>query len=327
MNKIMINQTPIILILAIFLNICNICNAAQSPETIELSGKILDQDGNLIIDEVLLEISYHDDTTSTGIEGNGPPFKFEQGISTYSKIVSGGVFKWELPKEAIYIAAKASRKGYHDSYVNNLASTYNKKVVDVLLFYLVKEGTPVKLEYVKSGYIPGKEDKKSEGKDCGWSFIKRWYYPIGEEETIWMTKTLDKEGKFVYTMKEPGGFVYFPGFSQRESKIDSMKADLTRMTQAPENGYVQSVRPADHLATGNNGEVFYYFRTPDNKYGKISISVRFSYYVNPSGSRDLEFGGISDENRRRSIETGWLEKEVEENKESFMNGFKKELIR
>jgi hypothetical protein len=67
------------------------------------------------------------------------------------------------------------------------------------------------------------------------------------------------------------------------------------MTEAPEMGYEQKIiiTPALRDIARNQG-LYYYFRTPDGKYGKMKIHgfgkgmVNFSYYLNPTGSRSLE---------------------------------------
>jgi hypothetical protein len=67
-----------------------------------------------------------------------------------------------------------------------------------------------------------------------------------------------------------------------------MVAAFDWMTEAPEMGYEQSFEIWDQQAG------YYYFRTPDGKYGKLVVhswrpkDLNFSYYLNPVGGRSLE---------------------------------------
>lgn len=286
----------------VMLYLCNICNAAQFLNEIEIAGKIVDQDGNLIMDEVTLTVELKIVTYPDVLV---PKISFPEQIitdtETLEKKVRGGIFSWKLP-DANTCAIRASKEDYHDDYIRNIPSADDKIIVKDLILHLVKKGTPSKLEYVEGAIIPSKKNKKSGGKDCGWSFKKLWYFPVDEEETIWMTKTIDEEGRAVYTMKEPGGFVYFAGFPQRESAPDKLYAWLEWMPQAPEDGYVQSVCPE------STSGYCYYFKTPDGKYGKIAFEWDFDYYLQPDGSRNLEAGEVKTVGPVRPGYKEWIDK-------------------
>ncbi|MDD5072651.1 MAG: hypothetical protein PHO67_03115 [Candidatus Omnitrophica bacterium] len=274
-----------ILIIAL-IGICNICNAGQHLSEIEIAGKICDQDGNLITDEVILTVEL-ESWTYPDVWKPGAKSLEEQIITdttNLEKKIYGGTFSWKLP-DANTCDIKASMNGYHGDWIILHEDNNDKMIVKDMIIHLVKKGTPSKLEYVHEAHIPDKEDKGSNGKDCGWSFKRLWYFPVSEEETVWMTRSYDGEGRAVYTMKEPGGFVCFPGYPLRESEPDKKEAKFDWMPEAPEEGYVQSVCPK---ATG----YYYYCRTPDGKYGKIELIWGFSYYLQPDGSRNLEAGEV-----------------------------------
>lgn len=273
---------------------CSGCSAMQMLCEIEAAGKIVDQDGKLITDEVVLtaELESWDYPLYWDPKAGNFSEQIKTDTKTLEKKVYGGTFSWKFP-DANTCDIRATKDGYHGDRIR-LEEKDDKLIAKDLIIHLVKKGIPSKLEYVENAIIPSKKNKKSNGKDCGWSFKKLWYSPVGEEETIWMTRTVDEEGKTIYTMKEPGGFVYFPGYPQRESAPDKLQAWFDWMPQAPEDGYIQSIRPADHKGNVGSGEIYYYFKTPDEKYGKICFHGAFDYYLQPDGSHNLEAGEVDE---------------------------------
>ncbi|MFA5499967.1 MAG: hypothetical protein WC404_02690 [Candidatus Omnitrophota bacterium] len=272
--------------------VCNISFSSPMKFTypIEISGKILDKDGKPFTDNVEIELS----VSTEYLDFSKSESQMQSTEDKDYKInVQGGVFSWK--GEGSHLSIEAVKEGYHSTLVDAFeeGADHSIKQNDILI-YLVPSGVSSKLELTRGAEIPSKDNNKSGGKECGWSFSKRWYYPIDEEETAWLTESVDEEGNYVYTMKGPGGFVLFSGFPQFERKMDEHDADFELMTEAPEEGYVQSVTPAfDREKEKTHGDVYYYFKTPDGKYGKICFSG-FDYYINPDGSRNLEAGEVEE---------------------------------
>lgn len=249
---------------------------------IEVSGKILDKDGNPFTEQVEVDIDLISGTVD-----------FASGAQTdeskiYKIPTQAGTFSWK--GEGTELDVEVVKEGYHSTSVMIFTEGLNQPIKqDGILIYLIPKGTPSKLEFTR-----GAEINEKDNKPCGWSFTKRWYFPVGEEESVGMVQSFTEDGKVVYTMKAPGGFVLFPGFPQFESKLDRHEADFKLMPEAPKEGYIQSITPAfdnrDKVRTGHG--VYYYFRTPNGKYGKIRFSGDFDYYLQPDGSRNLEAGEI-----------------------------------
>ncbi len=267
---------------------------------VDISGKIVDKDGKLFTEEVTLNIYsviWHMDLNT---------YDIQEKEADYQQKVSGGYFQWKGASNRISVSVE--REGYHEDNmqvpdsvriieeVDGYPTKYENEIIakDIIL-HMIPKGVSSRLEYVGGAEIPDKNDKKSGGRECGWSFKKLWYFPVAEEETVWMTMSLDEKGNSVYTMKEPGGFVLFRGYPKYESKPDRLFGGFNWMTQAPESGYVQTVNPEkDKIDNKIASSPYYYFRTPDGKYGKITFPGLFTYYLNPSGSRDLEAGEVKE---------------------------------
>jgi len=251
----------------------------------EISGKILDQNGNLFTGEVTVLISAKTILLDKNI-GTNESSKWTE----YKQDVTGGIFSWK--GNAISISIQAKKDGYHSSMVNVLPPPgYAGREIkrNDILIYMIPKGNPSTLEYTKGAEINNKDNKP-----YGWSFKKRWHFPVDEEESVWMTLSFNEKEEAVYTMKEPGGFVLFPGYPRFESKPDELGASLDWMTQAPESGYVQTIIPEeDKIKNKTLFSPCYYFRTPEGKYGKIIFPRgTFTYYLQPDGSRNLEAGEI-----------------------------------
>ncbi|MFA5115745.1 MAG: hypothetical protein WC486_00500 [Candidatus Omnitrophota bacterium] len=272
----------------------------------EVSGKILNKDGKLFTGEVTVVITANILTDVTDYAGDN--YKH----SEHKQVVTGGTFSWNGRAENINIWAE--KEGYHSSIVNVLLPPgYAGREIkqNDILVYMIPKGTPSTLQYTEGGYIPGKKEKESSGKQCGWSFSKRWYYPVDGDVSVDITRGVNENNKRTYTMKEPGGFIYCPGLPRYESFPDELYNCFERMTEAPEDGYVQSICPSDH-SDKEAGDIYYYFKTPDGKYGKIAFRGYIDYYINPDGSRNLETGEVVDKGPRNPIEAEWLDKELGE---------------
>jgi hypothetical protein len=254
---------------------------------IEVSGKILDKDGRPFTEQVELKISVSIDS----MDYSKPPERAQSyENNTYTIPVQGGTFTWK--GEGTSLSIEAIKEGYNSTLVDafewgagaDRAIKYND-----ILIYLIPKGISSSLQFTR-----GAEVNEEGDKPYGWSFTKRWYFPVEKEESIGMIQSFTEGGEVVYTMKEPGGFVLFPGFTQFESKSDRHEADFKLMPEAPEEGYVQSITPAfdnrDKVKTHRG--IYYYFKTPDGKYGKICFEGRFDYYLQPDGSRNLEIEKI-----------------------------------
>jgi len=282
MNK--INLFILILLLSTAISFAADITPQEYYSPVDISGKILDQSGNLFTDKVMLKIDV--DTTYYNKEE-------ESGFSIknykYQQEVIGGYFNWK--GKALTIEVSAEKEGFHSTLVRPL---YSKKIDMItsndIFIYMIPKGKPSTLEYTKDAYIPDKEEKASNGKECGWSLKKRWYFPVGEGEQVDIIWGITQEGKSAYIIEEPGGFVLFPGYPQFESQPDNIVNSFDYMPEAPESGYVQTFKPSEHKAT-ENGFIYCYFRTPGGKCGKMRFhGVEFDYYLQPDGSRDLELG-------------------------------------
>ncbi|MDD5424817.1 MAG: hypothetical protein PHR74_06030, partial [Candidatus Omnitrophica bacterium] len=178
-----------------------------------------------------------------------------------------------------------------------------------LIFHLVKKGTPAKLEYTNGAVIPEITDKRSSGKQCGWSFSKRWYFPVDGDVPVDIVLSVNENNQWIYTMKEPGGFIYCPGLPAYENCTDELYNRFEWMTEAPEDGYVQAICPAER-EDKEKGDIYYYFKNTDGKYGKICFRGYIDYFINPDGSRNLEVGEVVDKGPRNPIEAEWLDEEL-----------------
>jgi len=273
-----------------------------------ISGKILNKDGGLFTEEVIVSINTKIAEKWTENPA-GPPTLISRSEKFEQKI-TGGYLSWK--GKAARVSIGVDKKGFHGSYTEFGADQLTAKIsCNDALFYLIPKGTPAKLEYVGGADIPSINSKKSSGKQCGWSFAKRWYFPVDEDIPVDIVLGTNDNNKRTYTMKEPGGFVYCPGLPQRESSPDELYNDFNWMPEAPEEGYVQTICPAEKTDK-EQGDIYYYFKTPDGKYGKIAFSGYLTYYLNPDGSRDLEAGEVVRKGPRNPIEAEWLDKELGE---------------
>ncbi len=275
----------------------------------EVSGKILDKKGNPFAEPVLVDITAKI-FQGADKDGNGQyrDVEFKQNAT--------GVFSWK--GQAWKIKILAEKDGYYNDgfYILHPPGSMEGKEIkqNDILIHMIPKGTPSKLEYVGGADIPDKADPKSGGKDCGWSFQKLWYFPVDKEQTIGMTLSFNENGDAVYTMKEPGGFIWYPGYPQFESKPGELSASFEWMTEAPETGYVPTFTPIDHQYRRNVGQDIYcYFRTTEGKYGKMVFHGLFSYYLQPDGSRNLEAGEV--------VETGPIRPEYKARLEKEQRGY------
>ena len=304
------NQMPKAIILIVLLGLCSICLATEdiietSAIPAEISGKILDKEGKPFYGDVILEVLSREVLFGTGI-----PAGFVNNEKKDEILCSGGVFNWSGKSDRVGI--RAVKNGYHSStvYVGKvIRETILKR--EGIVIYLVPEGQKSKLSYTGNAYIPGINDEKSEGKQCGWSFSKRWYYPVDGDVPVDIIRGTNEDNNRVYTMKEPGGFAYFEGYPKFEGNNEDYYADLGLMTEAPESGYTPTFVPAEHKPN-DGGRYYCYFKTPDGKYGKLCYKGDFDYYINPDGSRNLEAGEIVDKGPRNPIEAEWLDEELGE---------------
>ncbi|MDD5009648.1 MAG: hypothetical protein PHC68_14765 [Syntrophorhabdaceae bacterium] len=276
-----------ILSLIVLLFLSSTCSAVQFPREIEIGGSILDRDGNLFTDEVVIEVELETVTYPDVVISN-----LLKEITSETKILEkriyGGTFTWKLPAATFCKIIKVSKEGYYDDYRYNFSPNKDDKIiVKDLILHLIKKGTPTKLEYTNGAEIPEITDKKSSGKQCGWSFSKRWYFPVDGDVPVDIVLSVNENNKRTYTMKEPGGFIYCPGLPTYGSRPDELYNRFEWMTEAPEDGYVQTICPAEKTDKEQE-DIYYYFKTPDGKYGKIAFRGYIDYYINPDGSRNLE---------------------------------------
>lgn len=259
--------------------------AQEYSYPVNISGKILDKDGSLFRGKVTLEI-----LATTGIYNPEVEGALEDVYKTYEQEVSGGYFNWS--GQALDVSMHAKCEGYHSTYVlivKNKGEALIKR--EGVLIYLIPEGNKSSLQYTEGAEIPGENDKESGGKQCGWYFTKRWYYPVDGDVYVDITLGANENKKLVYTMKDPGGFIYFEGYPKFENSTERNYANFDLMPEAPETGYISTFVPAEHNADDRD-RYFCYFKTPDGKYGKICFHGYIDYYLQPDGSRNLEAGDI-----------------------------------
>jgi hypothetical protein len=286
---------------------------------IDVSGKVLDKNGNLFTGDVEIKLR----VSTSYLDFSKSESQMQSTEDKYYKInAQGGIFSWK--GEGSDITVKAVKEGYYSTKIDvhesplsedrqqiideardqgcgpdDLFEKFMHNMVvkrDDIVIYLIPKGTPAKLEYVGGADIPSINSKKSSGKQCGWSFAKRWYFPVDGDVSVDIIRGINENNKRTYTMKEPGGFIYFEGYPvlETENKDFYPYASFDLMTEAPETGYVSTFTPAEHRPTFRGNSFFCYFKTPDGKYGKICFEGDFSYYINPDGSRNLEAGEVEE---------------------------------
>ncbi|MDD5737553.1 MAG: hypothetical protein PHH20_04610 [Candidatus Omnitrophica bacterium] len=296
------------------------CESLKIRYPVEISGTILDKDGCPFTDNIVIEIF----ASTTILDFSKPESQMQSSDGKEYKIpAQGGIFSWK--GEGSYLRITAIKDGYHSSVVdifvrpkapesmtdeeiiaqmipmeemtNEMCEEHMlKQIVEYkdITVYVMPQGIPSKLEFVEDAIIPSRKDERSFGKRCGWSFKKMWYYPVDDNEPVDMIRGANENKKLAYTMKDPGGFIYFKGYPISEHKIDDEYpyANFALMPEAPETGYVSTFIPAEHEPSFRGNSYFCYFKTPDGKYGKICFDGYFSYYINPDGSRNLEAGEV-----------------------------------
>jgi hypothetical protein len=242
-------------------------NAYKQP--IDISGKILDFDGNLFKEDVTLIADVN--------------------FLNYEKKVTNGKFEWKDLPDSTGFEIIAKKDGYYED--RNGLSIYDSNIngelkADDILLYMIPKGDPVDLEWTNfANIVP------LDGEVVGWSFKRRWYYPADQYDVLMKCYT-DNKDELTLEMKEGGGFIPAEKYAYRESELDNSWSSFKRMIKAPEIGYVQKITLNKRLP--KFGGKYYYFRTPDGKYGKMKIEgfydgeCEFSYYLNPTGSRNLE---------------------------------------
>jgi len=271
----------------------------------EISGKLLNMDGSLYLEAAKICIKANILENWDFNQGGPPvPQSREEKFETQSH---NGLFSWKGRASEIIIGAEVD--GYHstvDSTFCEAPSAVIKK--DTLAIYLIPKGIPSKLEYIENAEIKVKKNEKT----YGWSFEKKWYYAEDEDDTVCMTVSFDEKGVPTYTMKEPGGFVYFAGCPEPYTVYSRRYwMDFSFMTKAPESGYIPVFTLKNHRIPQTTDQVFCYFKTPDGKYGKMvftGIGNRFSYYINPDGSRNLEAGEVEKVGPVNPDYQEWLDK-------------------
>ncbi len=312
-----------IVLLAVFMRPCDSINAVSVKFSypIDVSGKILNKDGSPFAGLVEVKIC----VTNNYLDfGNSNSDMTHSECKTYMVTAQGGVFSWK--GEGSSVTIEAVKEGYHstrvDVYDTGPMSEGEKQVIEEarekgeglsaelfekvarfksiknseILIYLIQKGTPSTLQLTEHAYIPGKKDEESGGKRCGWSFSRKWYYPIDGDVPVDIIRGPNEKNKRTYTIEEPGGFIYFEGYPvfETEKKGVYPYASFSLMTEAPESGYVPFFTPVEHKPTFRGNSYFCYFKTPDGKYGKICFEGEFSYYINPEGSRNLEAGEVEE---------------------------------
>ena len=272
---------------------------------IEISGKILREDGSPFLEEAKIYIKTETLENWDFNQGGPPVAKDKEEI--FETKSQNGTFSWKGHASTVIVGAEANN--FH-STTDEAGCTDPSKVAkrDDMVIYLIPKGIPSKLEYTEGAEINNKNNKKS----YGWSFVKRWYYPADEEGTAWITLSFDENGKPIYTMKEPGGFIYFSGRPNSDTTARAYWAGFDFMPEAPEAGYLPVFALKDYRMPQTEEAVYCYFKTPDGKYGKIKFDygTRFSYYLQPDGSRNLEVGEVIRKGKRNPVEAEWLDKEL-----------------
>jgi len=316
-NNNMIKRIAIFII--VFMVSIQYCSRSYSAplkilNPIDVSGKVLDKNGDLFVGnaEILLTVEIGT------LDYDLPDLEGQSEYKTYKMQAHNGTFSWK--GEGSSVTVEAVKEGYHSTYVDvyydSPMSEEGRQIIeearikgegltydlidkvtrteviksDDILIYLIPKGVPSTLQYTGSAYIPGKKDQESGGKRCGWSFSKRWYYPVDGDVPVDIIRGPNEKNKRTYTIKEPGGFIYFEGYpvfgSEKKGVYSYASFDL--MPEAPETGYVSTFTPSEHKPTFRGNSYFCYFKTPDGKYGKICFEGELSYYINPDGSRNLE---------------------------------------
>lgn len=149
----------IIFVVIMLVCLCNVCNAVQFLNKIEIEGKIVDQNGSLITDEVILtaELESFDYPIFWDPKAKNFEEQIKTDVKTLEKKVYGGTFTWNLP-DANTCDIKASKEGYHGDLIGLTGlQAEDKIIVKDLIVHLIKKGTPSKLEYVESAEIPSKK--------------------------------------------------------------------------------------------------------------------------------------------------------------------------
>jgi len=336
-----VNKKTVTCLIILLMIVCNsgYCRPIKIVHGVDISGRILDENGNPFTDSV--EVVINVSTTYLDYSKSESQMQSIEN-KEYKILAQGEAFSWK--GEGKHLQIEAVKEGYHSTSVDIFGPLPPKELSDEellaqaqiitpeteipiekyeemirnqtikrndILIYLIPVGNPSKLQYTGSAKIPSKKRKESSGKQCGWSFAKRWYFPVDEDIPVDIVLGTNDNNKRTYTMKEPGGFVYCPGLPQRESSPDELYNDFNWMPEAPEEGYVQTICPAEKTDK-EQGDIYYYFKTPDGKYGKIAFRGYIDYYLNPDGSRDLEAGEVVRKGPRNPIEAEWLDKELGE---------------
>ncbi|HOX09107.1 MAG TPA: hypothetical protein PK875_02795 [Spirochaetota bacterium] len=328
-----------VIVLVVFIQYCGCSYSAplKNLHPIDISGEVLDKNGNLFVGnaEILLTVEIETidyDSWDVGVQQEYKTFKIQ---------APNGIFSWK--GEGSSVTIEGVKEGYHstrvDVYYDGPISEEGKQIIEEarlkgegltydlmdkitrtevikregILIYLIQKGVPSTLQYTGSAYIPGKKDKESGGKRCGWSFSKRWYYPVDGDVPVDIIRGPNEKNRRTYKIKEPGGFIYFEGYPGLDGvNINKKTVDrnMELMPEAPETGYITTFTPSEHEANSRN-ELFCYFKTTDGKYGKMRFDgALFSYYINPDGSRNLEVGEVVDKGPRNPIEAEWLDMEL-----------------
>ena len=320
------NKKTVTCLIMLLMIVCNsgYCRPIKFIHGVDISGKILDENGNLFTDSV--EVVINASTTYLDYSKSESQMQSIEN-KEYKILAQGGAFSWKGEGSSLNI--EAVKEGYHSTRVDIFKPTPPKELSDEellaqaqvitsetempiekyeemirsqiikrndILIYLIPAGISSKLQYTGGAEIPSKKNKKSNGDDCGWSFLKRWYYPVDGDVPVDIIRGVNENKKLIYTMNEPGGFIYFNGYPIFENNLedDYPYADFDLMPEAPETGYVSTFIPAEHKPTFRGGSYFCYFKTPDGKYGKICFRGKFDYYINPDGSRNLEAGEVEE---------------------------------
>jgi len=239
---------------------------------IEIEGKILDKDDNLFTDEATLTISvYHEHTEK----------------------IKGGHFRYDDLPKARGVGIEVSKEGYYGDRTGvgiSFEKGTGKIIVKDIILHLIEKGDPVDLEWTEDAEI---EYYPEEQEPYGWSFKRRWQFPADNYDVL-MVLRVNEDGDLELSMKEGGGFIPAKRYKHFESQPDEKAfTKFEWMPYAPELGYEQTITPGG----------YFYFRTPDGKYGKMRFKayniytdstgkekafVRFTYYLNPTGGRNLE---------------------------------------
>ncbi len=318
------NKKTVTCLIILLMIVCNsgYCRPIKIVHGVDISGRILDENGNPFTDSV--EVVINVSTTYLDYSKSESQMQSIEN-KEYKILAQGEAFSWK--GEGKHLQIEAVKEGYHSTSVDIFGPLPPKELSDEellaqaqiitpeteipiekyeemirnqtikrndILIYLIPVGNPSKLQYTGSAKIPSKKRKESSGKQCGWSFAKRWYFPVDEDIPVDIVLGTNDNNKRTYTMKDPGGFIYFEGYPTFESNSESTYpyANFDLMTEAPETGYASTFTPAEHRPSFRGSSYFCYFKTPDGKYGKICFEGDFSYYINPDGSRNLEAGEV-----------------------------------